>query len=100
MVDSQSLPDRAGYYGDPDLVRPELNDALNFVASNTMRIIKHHGHPKTIGTGMRASEVQETAVDGFWSVPNPDAKIANLEMQSDLGSSMAFLQLLQQWFFA
>lgn len=100
IVDWQNLPDPEEYYGDPDLVRPELNDALNFVASNTMRIIKHHGHPKTIGTGMRASEVQETAVDGFWSVPNPDAKIANLEMQSDLGSSMAFLQLLQQWFFA
>lgn len=100
IVDWQNLPDPDDYYGDPDLVRPELNDALNFVASNTMRIIKHHGHPKTIGVGMRASDVQETAVDGFWSVPNPDAKISNLEMQSDLGSSMAFLQLLQQWFFA
>lgn len=100
IVDWQNLPDPEEYYGDPDLVRPELNDGLNFVASNTMRIIKFHAQPKTIGTGMRASEVQETAVDGFWSVPNPDAKISNLEMQSDLGSSMAFLQLLQQWFFA
>lgn len=100
IVDWQNMPDPEEYYGDPDLVRPELNDALNFVASNTMRIIKHHGHPKTIGVGMRAADVQQTAVDGFWSVPNPEAKISNLEMQSDLGSSMAFLQLLQQWFFA
>ena len=55
IVDWQNLPDPEDYYGDPDLVRPELNDALNFVASNTMRIIKHHGHPKTIGVGMRAT---------------------------------------------
>jgi hypothetical protein len=100
VIDWQNLPDPEEYYGDPDLVRPELNDALNFVASNTMRIIKYHAHPKTIGTGMKSTDVQPTAVDGFWSVPNPDAKIANLEMQSDLTSSMAFLQLLQQWFFS
>jgi hypothetical protein len=100
IVDWQNLPDPEDYYGDPDLVRPELNDALNFVASNTMRIIKYHAHPKTIGTGMQSKDVQPTSVDGFWSVPNPEAKISNLEMQSDLSSSMAFLQLLQQWFFA
>lgn len=100
IVDWQNLPDPEDYYGDPDLVRPELNDGVNFIASNTMRIIKFHAQPKTIGTGIRASEVLETAVDGFWSISNPDAKIFNLEMQSDLGSSMAFLQLLQQWFFA
>lgn len=100
IVDWQNMPDPEEYYGDPDLVRPELNDSVNFVASNTMRIIKHHASPKTIGIGMRADQVQPTAVDGFWSVPNPEAKISNLEMQSDLGSSMSFLQLLQQWFFS
>lgn len=100
IVDWQNMPDPEEYYGDPDLVRPELNDALNFVASNTLRIIKHHAHPKTIGVGIRASDVQQTSVDGFWSVPNAEAKISNLEMQSDLSSSMAFLQMLQQWFFS
>lgn len=100
VVEWQNMPDPEEYYGDPDLVRPELNDALNFLASNTMRILKFHAHPKTIGTGMRSSDVQATEVDGFWTVPNPDAQIANLEMESDLGSSLAFLQLLQGWFFS
>ncbi len=100
IVEWQNLPDPEAYYGDPDLVRPDLNDAINFLASNTMRILKFHAHPKTIGTGMRASDLQETNVDGFWSVPNTDAQIKNLEMQSDLGSSLAFLQLLQGRFFS
>ena len=100
IVEWQNLPDPEEYYGDPDLVRPELNDALNFLASNTMRILKFHAHPKTIGTGMRATDLQPTDVDGFWSVPNVEAQIRNLEMQSDLGSSLAFLQLIQGWFFS
>lgn len=100
IVEWQNLPDPEEYYGDPDLVRPELNDALNFLASNTMRILKFHAHPKTVATGMQAKDVQETGVDGFWSVPNPEARIQNLEMQSDLGSSLAFLQMLQGWFFS
>lgn len=100
IVEWQNLPDPEEYYGDPDLVRPELNDALNFLASNTMRILKFHAHPKTIGTGMRATDLQATDVDGFWSVPNPEAQIRNLEMQSDLGSSMAFLNFLEGWFFS
>lgn len=100
IVEWQNLPDPEEYYGDPDLVRPELNDALNFLASNTMRILKFHAHPKTIGTGMRSTDLQATDVDGFWSVPNAEAQIKNLEMQSDLGSSLAFLQLLQGWFFS
>jgi hypothetical protein len=100
IVEWQNLPDPEEYYGDPDLVRPELNDALNFLASNTMRILKFHAHPKTIGTGMRSTDLQATDVDGFWSVPNSEAQIKNLEMQSDLGSSMAFLTFLQGWFFS
>lgn len=100
VVEWQNMPDPEEYYGDPDLVRPELNDALNFLASNTMRILKFHAHPKTIGTGIRSTEVQATEVNGFWTVPNENAKISNLEMQSDLGSSMAFLTHMQQWFFS
>lgn len=100
LVEWQNLPDPEEYYGDPDLVRPELNDAINFLASNTNRIIKFHAHPKTVGIGIRASDLQETSVDGFWSVPNPSATINNLEMQSDLSSSMGYLAMLEGWFFS
>lgn len=100
IVDWQNLPDPQGYYGLSDLVNPSLNDSTNRVASNTNRIIKFHAHPKTIGVGMRPDDVKETAVDGFWAVPNPQANIFNLEMSSDLASSMSYAEFLQAAFYS
>ena len=96
----KNLPNPGLFYGLSDLENAELNDSVNFIASNIKRIIRLHAHPRTIGTGMRASEVQKTAVDAFWTIPNPDAKIFNLEMISDLSSSMRFLDFLRAAFFA
>lgn len=76
-----------------------LNDAVNFIASNTGRIIKFHAHPRTIGKGVVPDEVKATAIDGFFSVPDT-ADVFNLEMQSDLSSSMAMLSQLKSEFFA
>lgn len=95
LVDWQNLPNPEGYYGEPDLSNAGLNDAVNFVASNINRILTHHAHPKTMGFGLQANQIQETAVDGFWAIPNGEARIENLEMQSDLASSMAYLEFLQ-----
>lgn len=100
IVDWQNLPEPEGYYGEPDLINAALNDTLNFVASNNNRIIKFHGHPKTVGTGVRADDIKETAVDGFWAIPNPDAKVSNLEMKGDLAAAMGFLQFVQGSFYS
>lgn len=100
IVDWQNLPDPQGYYGTWDLDNPQLNDALNFVASNTQRIIRYHAHPRTIGTGFRSGDVQDTSVDAFFTIANPDAKVQNLEMQSDLTASMGFMQQLQAQFWS
>ncbi len=86
-------------YGQSSLSNPGLNDAINFVASNTARIIKYHAHPKTIGIGVDADKIIQTPVDGFYSVPK-DSTVHNLEMQSDLASSMNMLTLLKGEFFA
>jgi hypothetical protein len=99
IVDWQNLPDADGYYGQSDLENPALNDNLNLAASNINRILKHHAHPKTIGVGMTPDQVKDTAVDGFWAVPNTNAHIFNLEMVSDLNSSMAFAQFIQATFY-
>jgi len=99
IVDAPNIQAGWGYYGISDLEDAAgINDALNFLSSNTMRILKLHAHPKTIGTGMAVEELQETAVDSFWVVPNPEAKINNLEMQSDLQSSLQFLEFLKTAF--
>jgi len=100
IVDWKNLPEPEARYGQPDLVNPELNDTANLVASNTARILKFHAHPKTVGTGMQATEIKETTVDGLWTVANPAAQIKNLEMQSDLSSSAMFLEFVQAQFYA
>lgn len=87
------------YYGQSSLANPSLNDSINFVASNTARIIKYHAHPKTIGVGVDPEKIIPTAVDGFYSVPD-GADVKNLEMQSDLSSSLNMLNLLKGEFFA
>ena len=98
--DWQNLPDPRAYYGQSDLQNPMLNDAFNFVASNTQRIIRYHAHPRTIGTGFRAAELTPSDVESFWSIPNEKATIKNLEMTSDLASSMVFGQSLQGQFWS
>ena len=100
IVDWKNLPAPRQYYGVSDLVNPALNDATNFSASNINRIIRFHAHPKTIGTGMNANQVQDTAVDGFWTIPSDTAKVFNLEMQSDLQGAMTFMNFVRGAFFS
>ena len=96
----QNLPNPLRVYGLSDLEAAPLNDSVNMVASNTNRILRFHAHPRTIGVGVMAADVESTAIDNFWAIPNPEAKVFNLEMQSDLGSSMRFLDFLRAAFFS
>jgi len=99
-VDWPNLPDPNGYYGMNDIrTGGAVNSALNFLMSNMARIIKHHAHPKTIIIGANADEVQQTAVDRLWTIRNENAQILNLEMQSDLSSSMELVRMLRRFFF-
>lgn len=86
------------FYGPSDLRHYRLNDAVNFVASNSLRIIKYHAHPRTIGVGVNADQVKETSIDGFFSIPE-GASVQNLEMRGDLASSMQMLDRLRSAFF-
>lgn len=88
------------YYGVGELGDAiQLNDAVNFIASNTAQIIKFHAHPRTIGKGFEAGDVEQTSIDGLFTVPE-NADVYNLEMQSDLASSMNMLNMLRAEFFA
>lgn len=95
LATAQNLPAPNEFWGMSDLEDADINDAINFTASNIARILKFHAHPKTIGTGFSASELQTTAVDEFWTISNAEAKVANLEMQSDLASAYNYLQTLK-----
>jgi len=98
VVDWKNLPSIDNYYGEPDITNLGINDQINFAASNINRILKFHAHPRTIGVGIEKGGIEDTTVDGLWTIANPDAKISNLEMQSDLSSSMSFLDSLQNAF--
>lgn len=88
---AKNLPAPNEFWGmadlEPDVI--DLNRAVNFVRSNTNRIIRFHAHPKTIGIGFTSPPVS-TAPDEMLTINNPNAQVKNLEMQSDLTSSREF----------
>lgn len=99
IVDGPNIEPGWGYYGQSDLEDVSgINDGVNFLSSNTMRILKFHAHPKTILTGAAVEDIVETGVDQVWGIPSENARVNNLEMQSDLASSMAFLDFLKTSF--
>lgn len=98
MVDWKNKHAPHEYYGESDLRAADLNDSINFIASNTARIIKFHAHPKTIGKGVDPGAIKATSVDGFYTIPD-NADVFNVEMQSDLSSSLNYLNKLEGAFF-
>ncbi len=75
-----------------------LNLHINKVASDIKSILRYHAYPTTVGTGFSAKDVQETRIDGFLTIPDKDARVFNVEMQSELTSSLALLDRLENHF--
>ena len=101
MFHCQNLPAPNQFYGMADLEDDVLESArgINFVASNIGRILRFHAHPKTWGYGFTAKQL-ETGVDGTIILPSKEASLQNLEMQSDLSSSLAFYEKMLEAFYA
>lgn len=97
IVDCQNLPAPGEFWGQSDLEDDviEIIRAINFVASNTARIIRFHAHPKTWGRGFTAKDLR-IGVDETIVLPGEHAELRNLEMQSDLASSLRYLDTLRQ----
>jgi hypothetical protein len=97
IVDCQNLPAPNEYWGISDLEDDVLglNGSLNFVLSNLARIIRHHAHPKTWGRGFTAQQLS-IAVDETIVLPAPEAELHNLEMLSDLSSSIELYKRLKE----
>lgn len=97
IIACQNLPSPNEYYGvsdvEEDVIR--LNGSLMFVLSNMARIVRHHAHPKTWSKGVAASEIR-TGVDDMIVLHSPEAELHNLEMQSDLSSSLALYERLKE----
>ncbi len=76
----QNMPNPNEAWGTPDLTPDliEMNKVLQFHQSNMEKIVYFHGHPRTIGIGLRAREI-ETSVGGVLCLPSPDSKLDTLK---------------------
>lgn len=102
IIHWKNLPSLKSCYGDSDIDDAiNIQDKNNFVISNTGKIIKFHAHPETIGTGFSVNQMEklEASVGSFHAIPNENAKVFNLEMQTDLASSRSFALDLRQSIF-
>ena len=101
IVHWHNLPDVGSVYGRPDITADliDLQDKINFVSSNTAKIIKYHAYPKTWARGFQNSGKIAWGVDEMVTTSDPNALIQNLEMQGDLSSSLAFIRYLRQALF-
>lgn len=97
IVHCQNLPAPGEFWGTSDLEDDilEIVQSINFVASNTGRIIRFHAHPKTWGRGFLGKDLK-VGIDETIILPGDNAELRNLEMQSDLASSLSFITTLRQ----
>lgn len=90
IIGCQNLPCPNEFYGVSDIEEDllDLNDAVNYGASNTQRIIRFHGHPHMWATGMQGMTI-DLSPDVVIGLPQ-DATLDQLEMQGDLSAAQAF----------
>ncbi|MFA5151999.1 MAG: phage portal protein, partial [Clostridia bacterium] len=100
IIHGQNLINIESVYGDPDVTDDvdELQDMLNKTSGNVSKIIDIHGHPHTIGEGVNSKEPIDVEPGRMTLVP-PGAKVYNVEMQSDLASSMGYMLAMRQALF-
>lgn len=100
IVHWQNLPNAGSIYGRSDVEDIiDLQDRINFIASNISKIIRYHAHPKTWGRNVGQKTDANWGPDEMVIFTSPDATVQNLEMQSDLASSQQYLVALRQALF-
>ena len=101
IVAWKNAPSAHKVYGLSDLRHINLNDTLNFIIGNSNKIIYHHAGPQTIVTGGELAEGEEkkTGTSTIMEFPNPETKVYNLELRSDLKSSMQMAEDIRAAFF-
>ena len=93
----QNLPEASECYGQPDLPDDvvDLIYSLNYVASNTNKVIRLHAHPKLIGFGMDAKDI-DVAPDQMVTINNQDARVDVINPVGDVQASLSFFMQLRE----
>lgn len=101
ILHGQNLPGVHSVYGVPGIesgIDPQ--DKFNFTLSNILKIIRYHAHPKTWGAGISGSlDKMSWGADEMIKITDPQGKIANLEMNSDMATSRETAKDLRQIIF-
>jgi hypothetical protein len=100
IIHGQNLINVETVYGDPDVTDDvdELQDMLNKTSGNVSKIIDIHGHPHTVGEGINSNNPIDVEPGRMTLIPT-GAKVYNVEMQSDLASSMTYMMTMRQALF-
>ena len=94
IVDWQHIDRPGQFYGDNEASLLPLQDKVNKVASETGKILRYYASPKpVIRSDSEPKKIQDWGIDDAWLLPR-DSEVGNLEMKSDLASSVAFGQML------
>jgi len=93
----QNLPAPNEFWGQSDLESDVVDvlKSINYNTSNIARILRFHAHPKTWGYGFAQRDLK-VDVDNTIVLPNKEARLQNLEMTSDLTSSIEFYKRLKE----
>lgn len=96
----QNLPSN-GAYGEPDITDDVigLQDKINFVTANTLKIVRYYAHPMRIGRNIQSQDVIDMGPDRMVRISGADAGITQLEQLGDLSGSLAVLTVLRQSMF-
>jgi len=92
----QNLPNPNEAWGMPDLTSDliNMNKVLNFVQSNTSRIIKYHGHPITYAIGLGASQIQ-IGIDDLVCLPETVSKLEKLAAMENFNGLIEFASVIR-----
>jgi len=97
MLHWQNLPNAEDVYGFSDIEDAiDIQDRINYIASNISKVIRHHAHPRTWGRGVNLPPDKTWGPDQIISVNGPDGMLANLELMGELAGSAAFMNMLRQ----
>lgn len=92
----KNLPTANEFWGMSDLERDiiQIIYDINFFRSTLKKIFRYHGGPRTFGTGFQQSEFR-TDVDGITILPNPQARVWNLDIGGSPEAIMAHIRELR-----
>jgi Phage portal protein, SPP1 Gp6-like len=80
--------------GDANDIIP-LNREYNEKATEISDIINYHAAPVTVITGAKASNLEKGARK-VWAIGNKDAKVQNLELETNFTGPLGYMELLKQ----